>query len=88
MLRPLGGGLDSHYSRQGDDEVWQQQGRHHLRLAPGINVKAISTATITRQGCSHLSLTLEQQHLTAELTELTTIEDLGIPQAQMSLNPL
>ena len=86
LLRPLGGGLDSHYSRQGKEGVWQQQGTHCLSLLPGIKQEAISEAVINQQrGCTQLSLKSKNNYLIAELEEISTIEDLGIPQAQISL---
>jgi urea transporter len=48
LLRPLGTGCDSYYSRHWDDsaQVWRQRGEHSIRLAPGIAWQASTWAEI------------------------------------------
>ena len=83
LLRPLGGGLDSEYTRKRHDGTWIQQGVHQLHLLPGWRVTAHSEVQITPQGgCEKLSLTLPGSHLEAELEEIRTLEDHGIPQTR------
>ncbi len=48
LLHPLGTGCDSHYCRHWDAEmqVWRQEGKHRIRLAPGIAWQAHTLAEI------------------------------------------
>lgn len=86
LLRPLGGGLDSHYSRHGKNGLWQQHGKHDLSLLLGVKQVIKTEAIINQQrGCTHLFLKSDDGNLVAELEEISTIEDLGIPQAQVRL---
>jgi hypothetical protein len=48
LLRPLGAGCDSQYSRRWDEtaQAWRQEGDHRIRLAPGIEWRARTQAVI------------------------------------------
>jgi urea transporter len=86
LLRPLGGGLDSRYHRSREKGLWRQQGQHRLPLLPGIKQEGASVAIIDpERGCTRLSLQTADCLLEAELEEISTIEDQGIPQARISL---
>jgi hypothetical protein len=86
LVRPLGGGLDSHYHRSQDKTGWQQQGDHCLQLFPGIKHNGISTAVIVpERGCTQLSLKINNTLLEAELEEISTIADQGIPQTRFRI---
>lgn len=86
ISRPLGGGLKSHYQRHKKEGIWQQQGQHQLDFLFGIKQKATTRASIHPQnGC--LALVLESAHcvLQAELEQISTVEDQGIPKMYHNL---
>ena len=59
LLKPLGAGCDSRYRRHWDDacHAWRQEGEHCVRIAPGLEWRATTTAWITpQQGIQRLQL--------------------------------
>ncbi len=89
IMRPLGGGLESHYQRYDKDGIWLQQGRHQLILWSTIQQAATTEAVIhPQQGCVRLMLKSEYCVVEAELEKISTIEDQGIPAVSLSLNKI
>jgi len=85
LLRPLGGGLDSHYRRSQENGVWRQQGRHRLQLLPWLAREGMSEVVIEEgRGCVRLSLETGSSSMRAELEDVLTIADQGIPQVELS----
>ena len=72
LLRPLGGGCDSRYRRDWDDaaQAWLQQGEHRVRLAPGVEWVATTTAWIVpNHGIRRLQLNMFGKCWEARLEE-------------------
>ncbi len=70
LLRPLGGYCDSRYRRGWDDAVhaWRQDGEHSIRLMPGIEWRASTSAWIEPgQGVRRLRLDMFGRCWHAEL---------------------
>jgi len=81
ISRPLGGGLNSQYQRHKKEGLWQQEGQHQLNFLFGIKQKATTRASIHPQhGCVALVLKSEHCALEAELEQISTLEDQGIPK--------
>ncbi|MBI3563375.1 MAG: urea transporter [Gammaproteobacteria bacterium] len=61
LLRPLGAGCDSRYHRYWDEasHTWRQEGRHCVRLAPGIEWCGVTIAWIEpNRGIKNLQFTM------------------------------
>jgi hypothetical protein len=74
LLRPLGGYCDSRYQRGWDDAVhaWRQDGEHRIRLMPGIEWRASTSAWIEPgQGVQRLRLDMFGRCWHAELAPET-----------------
>jgi urea transporter/murein DD-endopeptidase MepM/ murein hydrolase activator NlpD len=70
LLRPLGASCDSRYERRWDEAsgAWLQEGRHSLRLAPGIAWHCQTQAWIEPgRGISRLCLEMQDVRWEAEL---------------------
>lgn len=85
LRRPLGGGLDSRYHRTRGDRCWLQEGEHCLRLRPGLDVTATTQAHIDMDGRLYLMLKTPWLCIEAELVELATQKDMGIPATKIPL---
>ncbi len=86
LFRPMGGGLDSRYTRSKNKGIWHQQGRHELNLFPGVKQMATTDAFVRPDsGCIRFSLTMNGLTLEAELEEISTTADQGIPGSSISL---
>jgi len=80
LLRPLGGGIDSHYERQWDGKYWQQTAHHSLSLGLGQQIKAHSSVSIEpRMGCKRISINSVAGPLEATLLGVGQKADAGIP---------
>jgi len=86
LLRPLGCGLESHYTRQwnNDNAIWVQNATHTLSV--GAIKKVAHTCVIIDPdfGCREIMLSFDGKTWHAELSESGLIEDQGIPQWQTS----
>jgi len=86
LLQPLGCGLESHYTRQwnNDNAIWVQNATHTLTI--GAIKKIAHTCVIIDPdfGCRDIMLSFEGKTWHAELSETGLIEDQGIPQWQIS----
>jgi urea transporter len=61
LLKPFGTGCDSRYRRYWDEDshAWRQEGEHCVRLAPGIEWRAMTTVWIApNHGIRRLQLTM------------------------------
>jgi len=82
LLKPLGCGLNSQYTRKWDNEksVWIQQGKHQLNvsLINGIahTISIIDPVT----GINDITLNFNGKSWHAELIDVGLISDKGIPQ--------
>jgi urea transporter len=88
ILRPLGCGLSSLYTRDWDNEKsnWVQKANHTLQL--GSLSKQAETISIFDPvvGCKDLYLKCGELNWHAELSETGMIEDQGIPQWSKQIN--
>ncbi|MGD8569596.1 MAG: urea transporter [Gammaproteobacteria bacterium] len=81
-MRPLEAALNSRYQRHwySQNGIWQQHGRHELKLFPGLSVHVTTLATLSPQtGCTALSIQAAGQHWEAELHATGLIADNGVP---------
>ena len=82
ILRPLGCGLNSKYTRQWDNEkkLWIQQGVHQLKI--GTKTLTAHTQSIIHpdSGIKYITLEFNGKSWHAEFIETGLIHDQGIPQ--------
>jgi urea transporter/murein DD-endopeptidase MepM/ murein hydrolase activator NlpD len=77
LLKPFGAACDSRYRRCWEEEshAWRQEGEHRVRLAPGIEWKARTTAWITpNSGIHRLQLTMFDNRWEAVLEDCGWVE--------------
>ncbi|WP_455220629.1 urea transporter [Kaarinaea lacus] len=88
IVRPLGCGLDSQYTRHWNeqDNVWIQTGEHTLHAGP-IRTSAKTEAVVDPNfGCRQISLEFAGKVWRATLTETGLIADHGIPDWHQNIN--
>lgn len=82
IVRPLGCGLESRYSRHWDQEQssWIQRGSHSLTIGTRNHVAETVSIIDPVLGCKDITLNFAGKSWRAELFEQALIEDQGIPQ--------
>jgi urea transporter len=81
-LRPLGALIESTYERSWDagNQCWRQEGRHRLRLMPGVMIRATTVALLSPFfGCRSIVLDIGSQRWAAELIATGLVGDNGMP---------
>jgi urea transporter len=80
-LRPMGGGLNSDYSRQWTGECWKQSAEHRLKLGPAKTLQVDTDALIKpHTGCTELKIISDAIQFEARLLKVGQHADAGIPQ--------
>jgi hypothetical protein len=87
IVRPLGCGLESEYSRRWDNRanVWIQSGVHRLRAGPVRTSAKTEVIVDPNFGCRLISLEFANKTWRATLTETGLIADHGIPDWHQSV---
>jgi len=80
LCLPLGGGLDSQYTRQWQTDRWLQSAEHELALPFVSAITAKSTAHIVPHlGCQQFTLESHRVSIRADLLKISQQADAGIP---------
>ena len=82
LLRPLGCGISSQYTRKWDNEksVWIQQGSHQLKINTTTYIAHTNSIIDPVTGIKDITLDFNGKSWHAELIDVGLISDQGIPQ--------